>query len=82
MGLLTSLLTFPVSAPLKSAWWVAEKLHEKATAELNDPATIKAAIADLEKRMLAGEISEDDYEEAELELLTRLRDIQRAPRPS
>lgn len=78
MGLLTALLTLPVSAPVKTAWWVAEKLHEQAIAERDDPATIKAAIAHLEERLLAGEITEDAYEDAELELLTRLREIQSA----
>lgn len=78
MGLLTSLLTLPVTGPAKAAWWIAETLHERALAELNDPKAIKAEIAALEKRLLAGEITEEDYEEAELALLTRLRDIQRA----
>lgn len=78
MGLLTTLLTLPVAAPAKTAWWVAEKIHEQALATYNDPSAIKAEIAALEKRLLAGEISEAAYEVAELELLTRLRDVQRA----
>lgn len=78
MGLLTTLLTLPVSGPAKAAWWIAEKLHEQALAELNDPKAIKDALASLEKRLLAGEIDEAEFEEQELALLTRLRDIQRA----
>lgn len=77
MGLLTTLLTLPVAGPAKAAWWIAEKLHEQALAEMNDPKTIKAEIAELERLLLAGEIDEATYEEQELALLTRLRDLQR-----
>lgn len=80
MGLLTTLLTLPLAGPAKAAWWITEKLHEQALTEINDPNTIKAEIKALEQRLLAGEITEDAYEEAELALLTRLRDIQRAQR--
>lgn len=78
MGLLTTLITLPVTGPVKGAWWIMEKIHEQAEQAMNDPVAIKAEIAALEKRLDAGEITEEAYEAAELELLTRLRDIQRA----
>lgn len=76
MGLL-SLLTLPVSGPMKAAWWIAEQVHEQALAAQNDPAEIKRQLLALEGRFEAGEISEEAFEEAELALLTRLRDVQR-----
>lgn len=79
MGLLTTLLTLPVTGPINTAWWVAEKLHEQALAKLNDPAEIKREIAKLEARLDAGDITEEQFEEVELQLLTRLRDAKRAP---
>lgn len=72
MGLLTTLLTLPVSGPLKSVMWVAQKIHETAEAEFNNPAAIKAALAALEARLVAGEIDEDAFEAAEAALLDRL----------
>lgn len=77
MGILTSLLTLPLTGPVKGAWWLAEKLHEHALEQMNDPAEIKREIARLEQAMLAGEITEEAYEEQELLLLTRLRDLSR-----
>lgn len=79
MGLLTALVTLPVTGPSKFAWWVAEKLHEQALNTLNDPAEIKRELVRLEARLDAGEITEAAFEEAELVLLTRLREAKRAP---
>ena len=72
MGLLTTLLTLPVAGPMKGALWVAQKIHEQATAELNDPAAIREALAELEADLDAGRIDEDAFEEAEAVLLQRL----------
>ncbi|MEL6265938.1 MAG: gas vesicle protein GvpG [Pseudomonadota bacterium] len=48
---------------------------------MNDPATLKARLAHLEKLLLSEQITEDEFEALELEILTRLRDIQRAGGP-
>ena len=81
MGLLTSLLTLPISGPIKASWWLAEKLHEQAIAAMNDPAEIKRELVRLEEALEAGELTEEEFEDLELELLTRLRDVQRAGGP-
>lgn len=81
MGILTTLLTLPVSAPLNTALWIGQKIHEHALETMNDPAEIKRQILALEQQLDAGEITEEAYEEAELALLTRLRDIQRGTPP-
>ncbi|MEL6977970.1 MAG: gas vesicle protein GvpG [Pseudomonadota bacterium] len=78
MGLVTTLLTLPVAGPLQAAWWLAEKIHDQALQAMNDPAEIKRCILRLEAMLEAGEIDEETYETAELALLTRLRDVQRA----
>jgi hypothetical protein len=72
MGLLTRLLTAPVSLPVSGALWVAAKVSECAERELTDPATIRAALDALEQDLLAGRITEDDFELAEADLLARL----------
>lgn len=78
MGLLTTLLTFPVSAPAKTAWWIAEKIHEQALATFNDPSEIKRELVRLESLLDAGEIDEETFEELETALLIRLRDARKA----
>lgn len=72
MGLLRTLLLAPVSGPLKGTLWITGKIHEAATAELNDPAAIRKALRSLEEALLRGEITEEDYDEAEEALLGRL----------
>lgn len=73
MGLVKTLLTFPVSGPVKGGLWVAGKIHEAAEQKMNDPAAIRSALQRLEDQLLSGEISEDEYDEAEEVLLRRLQ---------
>jgi hypothetical protein len=77
MGLLRGLLTFPVSAPVGGALWVAGQIHDAAARELTDPAAIRRALADLERELDAGRIDEDAFEDAEELLLRRLREAGR-----
>ncbi|ARE42205.1 hypothetical protein RGUI_4064 [Rhodovulum sp. P5] len=72
MGLLGKLLTLPVKGPMDASVWVAEKIHEAAEKEWNDPVALKAQLSDAERRLVAGEISEDEYDEIEEALLERL----------
>jgi len=72
MGLLTSLLFSPVTAPPKGVFWVARRLAEQAEAERNSPAALRAALATAEAQLLAGELSEEDYDAIEDDLLDRL----------
>lgn len=74
MGLLRSLVSLPVAGPIKGSLWVARKIHEAAEQQLNDPAAIRSELQRLEAALLAGEISEEVYDEAELVLLARLRE--------
>lgn len=77
MGLLTGLLTLPISGPVNGAVWVLRKIAETAEAELNDPVAIRRSLEELEEKLEAGEIDEDSFEEAEAVLLNRL---EKAPR--
>ena len=73
MGILGTLLAFPAKAPLSGVTWVASKLTEAAEAQFYDPEAIKGELARQEARLEAGEITEDEYEEVELDLLLRLK---------
>jgi hypothetical protein len=72
MGLVRKLLTLPVSGPADGVLWLAARVAEAADAQRNDPALLRAALVEAEARLVAGEMSEDDYDLIETDLLTRL----------
>ncbi len=73
MGLLRKLLLAPLTGPAHGAFWVIEKIHEAAEAELTDPVQIKATLRAAEIQLEQGEITEEAFEELEDILLDRLR---------
>ncbi len=75
MGFLTNLLTFPVMGPIKGVMWIAEKVDEQVEKELYDGDKVRGQLMELELRLDLGEISEEEYLEAEEVLLERLRVI-------
>jgi hypothetical protein len=75
MGFLIDLLTFPVMGPIKGVVWIAEKVAEEADKKLYDEDTVRGQLMELELRLDLGEISEEEYLEAEEVLLGRLRVI-------
>ena len=79
MGLFTGLLTLPL-APVRGAMWIAEQVSAQAERELGDEATIRRQLAELEVRHDMGEISDDEYEQGENELLERLMRARQAAR--
>ena len=72
MGLLSRLLTLPVRGPGDGVLWLATRLAEHVEAERNSPAVLRAALADAEAQLLAGEIDEETYDAIEDDLLARL----------
>ncbi|WP_342070899.1 gas vesicle protein GvpG [Yoonia algicola] len=73
MGLLRTLLTLPIKGPVDGTLWVARKIEEAADKELNDPAALRKSLAALETQLLAGAITEEEYDEAETHLLLRIK---------
>jgi gas vesicle protein GvpG len=71
MGLLTGLLTLPL-APVRGTVWIAERLLDEAERQLNDPEAIEQQLLDAEARHGRGEITDDELEEIEDQLLRRL----------
>jgi len=78
MSVLATLLGFPLMGPLGGLSWIAGKLHEAVLAEALDPARIEAGLRKLEKRLDAGEITEEEYDTQEAALLAELRAIRAA----
>ncbi|MFJ8659775.1 gas vesicle protein GvpG [Streptomyces sp. NPDC093795] len=75
MGLLTSLLTLPV-APVRMVTWVAQRVVDEAEEAYYDPAPVWRELADLERRLLAGDLTEEEFDLREDELLDRLAEIE------
>lgn len=75
MGFLVDLLTFPVLGPIKGVIWIAEKVDEQVEKELYDEDKVRGQLMELELRLDLGEISEEEYLEAEEVLLDRLKVI-------
>lgn len=75
MGLLKHLLGWPVTGPLFLARYSLDTLHDVAVDELTDPSDVKERLMELSLRLEAGEIDEEEFEEAEARLVRRLREI-------
>ncbi len=74
------LLSFPVTGPISLTLWLARTIAERAEAELYDEGKIRREIAELEMRSDLGEITEDDYESREENLMARLRESRKRAR--
>jgi len=74
MGLITGLLTLPL-APVRGTAWLAERIQEQAENELYDESAIRTGLLELEEARESGELSEEEIDEAENELLERLMAI-------
>jgi|tagenome__1003787_1003787.scaffolds.fasta_scaffold20662971_2 hypothetical protein len=68
MGLFTGLLTLPL-APVRGTMWVAEKLYDAAEQEANPDVQFRARLETLQIAYELGEMTDDDYEHAEQELV-------------
>jgi uncharacterized membrane protein len=73
MGILWKVVSFPVLGPIRGVMWIAEQVLDQAQSEFYDEDEIRGEMVDLEMRYEAGEISEEQYDAAEAELLERLR---------
>jgi hypothetical protein len=71
MGIVTGLLLLPI-APVRGVGWIANVLAEEAERELESRESPERALADLEAKRANGEISEEDAEALEAELIERM----------
>lgn len=71
MGLFTGLLTLPL-APVRGVVWVAEKVRDQAEHEAADHEGHSERLAEIERAREAGEISDEQAEQREDEILYEL----------
>ncbi|MEV6401007.1 gas vesicle protein GvpG [Streptomyces sp. NPDC051907] len=75
MGLITGILTFPL-APVRGTAWVLDQVIQAAEREYYDPAPVLSALAALEQELIAGRITDEEFDRREDELLDRLDEIE------
>jgi len=71
VGLIGEVLLLPF-APVRGSGWVIGQVVEEAERLYYDPAAVRAELAQLEERLEAGEIDDDEFDRLEDELLDRL----------
>ncbi|MFI9389799.1 gas vesicle protein GvpG [Streptomyces bauhiniae] len=74
MGLITGIVTFPL-APVRGSLWVIDQVLTAAEEEYYDPEPVRRELAELERALTSGQISDEEYDRREDELLDRLDEI-------
>jgi hemoglobin-like flavoprotein len=72
VGLLRALVLLPL-APVEGVAWLAERLAAEAERQLMDEGAIRAHLAELAAANDRGEISNEDYDVIEEQLLRQLQ---------
>ncbi|MFF5563031.1 gas vesicle protein GvpG [Streptomyces sp. NPDC012623] len=75
MGLITQILTLPL-APVRGTLWVLDQTVLAAEREYYDPDPVRKELAELERELLSGGITEEEFDQREDELLDRLEEIE------
>jgi len=71
VGLIGEVLLLPF-APVRGTGWVLRQVVDEAERLYYDPAAVRAELAQLEERLEAGEIDDQEFDRQEDELLDRL----------
>ncbi len=72
------LLTFPITGPLDGILWIGEQLLERANTELDDQENLQKQLLALQLAFDLGDISEEDFEIQEEELLLKIQALEEA----
>ncbi|MET9450586.1 gas vesicle protein GvpG [Streptomyces cinerochromogenes] len=77
MGLIGEVLMLPF-APVRGSAWAIRQVLREAERIYYDPATVRAELARLEEQLEAGEITAEEFDQREDELLDRLETAMRS----
>jgi hypothetical protein len=69
-----------VKAPLKGVVRLARFLEDQALDRMYDPQTLREELMQLQTQFEMDEISEEEYDEREAEILQRMQEAQKNPR--
>ena len=79
MGLFTGLLTLPL-APVRGVKWIAEVVAEEADRQLAEAQSPERALAELEATHAAGEMSDEEFEALQTQLIDEVIAARAHPR--
>ena len=75
MGLLTDVLFFPLTGPVKGIRWTLGKVQRVVEEELTDDTAIKQELMELQMLLELGDIDDAEYVEREADVMRRLREV-------
>ena len=75
MGLLTTILFFPVTGPVAGIRWTLGKVQRVVEDELTDDTSIKQELMELQMLVELGDIDDVEYVRREAVLMQRLREV-------
>jgi|SRR6185503_18551000 len=75
MGLLTTVLFFPVTGPVAGIKWSLGKVMGVVEEELTDDTPVKQDLMELQMKLELGDITDEEYVEQEAVLMARLREV-------
>lgn len=70
------LLTLPITGPLEGVAWIGEQILERASSELDSKENLNKRLLALQLAFDMGDISEEDFEVQEEELLLAMQALQ------
>ena len=75
MGLLTTIVFFPLTGPVKGIQWTLGKVQRVVEEELTDDSSIKQELMELQMHLELGDIDDEEYAARESQLMARLREV-------
>lgn len=76
-----NLLLAPIAAPINGIAWISEKILEQAGSELDAKENLQKRLLALQLAFDMGDLSEEDFEEQEEELLLAIQALEEEAEP-
>lgn len=70
------LLLSPITVPINSIAWIGEKILDRASTELDEKENLHKRLLALQLAFDMGDVSEEDFEQQEEELLLAIQELQ------
>lgn len=70
------LLTLPLLGPIEGIMWISEQIQERVDAEIDDTENLQKQLLSLQLSFDLGEISEENFEEQETEILMKMQALE------
>jgi Gas vesicle protein G len=76
--MLLKLLTLPILGPIEGVIWIGEQIQERVDSEIDDRDNLQKQLLSLQLAFDLGDISEEEFEEKEEELLIKIQALEEA----